>query len=424
MRLKRFGLTLLCLGLTGMFFGTFYAAEPESSVVTAEMPDRPSILPDSAMDIPAEMPVVPEAPATTAVPVTSTAPSKAAESTVVPPAPVKAGNASAPTMPVQEQPRRPEPRNTNEIISAPFEQLKKLYGKPEWTTPEQPAEVDQKPKQPEVVETKTKSPIEEMDLPSLSEQQETERNLEFKLETALKELLLDKYVQVKVIVHYIVTTVPITESNKQISQMRLPGFKNQVWVPIDQKKVTGLVHRLTRYNSIFVVVNQPVSPFDLEVLRQKLNAKIAEIDLETNDFLKVAYVPLAEMPGTEKPMASQPETQSEATDPVEKMPEPEITPEPPKLVSANEQRDVEVKSAKQLLEARTAFFRNDLKEALDKINKAIEMNPDSAQGYAMLGSVYYRLKWYGQAKKHWKKSLELEPDNPLIAQYLERLENE
>ena len=308
----------------------------------------------------------------------------APEATVSPP------NSAAPILKKDTSKKTDEIDLSQEkLLSSPFEQLKNIEG-PETGEKGKDADEEGNPQ------------IKEVEMPSLIEQEHIEYQLQQKLEGLLKTSLGDKYVNVAVATHYVIHTAPITRGQKQISKVKLPGFGDHVWVPTESKKILGLVNQVRRYASIFVVVSKPISKFDYEVVRQTLIEKVQEVDLQNQDILKMVYVPLAER--KEEPVP--------------------LPPVPIAKESKEDARKIEFDASKQLLEARKSYFENDMKSALNKIQKAIEINPKSAQAYAMLGSVYYRLNWNALAKTHWKKSLEIEPNNPLIVQYLERLEEQ
>ncbi|MGK5091046.1 hypothetical protein WDW89_03395 [Deltaproteobacteria bacterium TL4] len=319
---------------------------------------------------------------------------------------------------------------TQKAMTKPFEQIKEL--------PKETSEVSS-----EFIETPYEQKRGEVRLPSTAEQQFAENALRKKLHELLKPLLLKKYVSVTVSSHYVIQTLPISESHKQISRIKLPGFSNHVWVPTETKNVLGLVNQLQVFKTVFIVVNSALSSFEVEVLRQSLDAQVDELNLGSQDRMEIAYVPSSSSQRSEMVSEEQPQTdetkKSEKTaqkDPQQKPTEEPVDPlfsmpvplEPvakagntPDPESESRNQDAEFKSAKRLLEARQEFFKQDYSKALDKIQQAIEYNPRSAQAYAMLGSIYYRLKWKSLAAKHWKKSLELDPSNAVIVQYLERL---
>ncbi len=60
--------------------------------------------------------------------------------------------------------------------------------------------------------------------------------------------------------------------------------------------------------------------------------------------------------------------------------------------------------------------------ALKRIAKVKDLYPDLTRLYNMEGSIYYKLKFYELAVKSWKKSLEINPEQPLVESFVERLE--
>jgi len=83
----------------------------------------------------------------------------------------------------------------------------------------------------------------------------------------------------------------------------------------------------------------------------------------------------------------------------------------------------EPESTKYLLRARTAYFKEDYNRTLDHILKAIEVEPRSAQAYAMLGSLYFTINWKNLAVKYWEMALELDPDNSELEDLVAEVKN-
>ncbi|MDP6382765.1 MAG: hypothetical protein QF385_06070, partial [SAR324 cluster bacterium] len=142
-------------------------------------------------------------------------------------------------------------------------------------------------------ETEDIAESEKGDLPEPTEPQQSlaEQNLEQKLDVLLQELLPQEYVGVTVSIKYFIETVPVSKNLKKIAKIKLPGFDNHVWVPTKSKQIVGIVNQTRSYTTVFVVVNTPISPFNIEVLRQSLSEKLKEINLLKEDVLKVVYVP-------------------------------------------------------------------------------------------------------------------------------------
>lgn len=49
--------------------------------------------------------------------------------------------------------------------------------------------------------------------------------------------------------------------------------------------------------------------------------------------------------------------------------------------------------------------------ALEKLNKAIELNPDNAEAQDAIAVLFERIKEYGPAREHYEKALKLRPDS-------------
>jgi len=81
----------------------------------------------------------------------------------------------------------------------------------------------------------------------------------------------------------------------------------------------------------------------------------------------------------------------------------------------------EPESTAHLLRARTAYFQEDYNRALNQILKAISIEPENSQAYAMLGSLYYTINWKNLALKYWERSLEIDPDNREVEELVAEL---
>ena len=77
-----------------------------------------------------------------------------------------------------------------------------------------------------------------------------------------------------------------------------------------------------------------------------------------------------------------------------------------------------------LLRARQAYFDKDYEKSLRNILKALQVEPNSAQAYAMLGSVYFTLNWKVLAVRYWQRSLALDPDNKELEELVLQLEQQ
>ncbi len=142
--------------------------------------------------------------------------------------------------------------NLEELLAVPFEQIQR---KEESNTT---AEIDDI----------TDSEKEDLPEPTEPQQNLAEQKLEEQLDILLQEMLPQEYVGNSVSIKYFIETVPVSKNLKKISKIKLPGFDNHVWVPTKSKQILGIVNQTRTYTTIFVVVNTPISPFNIEVLRQ------------------------------------------------------------------------------------------------------------------------------------------------------------
>ncbi len=306
-------------------------------------------------------------------------------------------------------------------------------------------------------DNRSKSNNGEVKLPPPPEQRKVERDLEKKIDIIFREVLPKDYVGVTVSIRYILETVPVTKVDKSISKVKLPGFKNNVWVPTQSKKIIGIVNQVRPYTTIFAVVNTPVSLFNVEVIRQILDERIRFLNLTGRDVLRMVHVPFttpakssvntldnaaAELAKKEdgdegktdnkkpdegitdkvNPDAGEGELelddQKKDNETLEDKPEAILEPDPePRRID----QKTRVETARYLLQVRKAYLKEDYDAAITALRRAIELNPFSSQAFAMLGSVYYRLGWNRMAIENWQHSLELDPTNEGLKKYLMRL---
>lgn len=107
-----------------------------------------------------------------------------------------------------------------------------------------------------------------------------------------------------------------------------------------------------------------------------------------------------------------------------KPPKKEIEVEAPPEVDPQEvQIEKEAASSLHLLKARQAYYKKDYKTALEEILRSIEIFPNTARNYEMLGSVYYRLKWEDLAVRNWQRALEFDPNNQRLIDFLARVDD-
>jgi tetratricopeptide (TPR) repeat protein len=78
-------------------------------------------------------------------------------------------------------------------------------------------------------------------------------------------------------------------------------------------------------------------------------------------------------------------------------------------------------SGKYILLAQKFFLANRLQSSLNAVNRAIKLNPYSALAYQIRGSIFYKVRFFGKAKKAWEKALKLDPTLYRVRMYLETI---
>lgn len=206
----------------------------------------------------------------------------------------------------------------------------------------------------------------------------------------------DKLVEVIVHIGY-ARTEKMGAGSKNI---KLPGF-NRFITPSDNNG-PEIVPEFLRLRQVFVIVSDEVAS-ESEAIEEDLVSQ-AEFNRREGDWLRVVPVSMKEqVTGEAAPIEKTAE--EEAAEIERQLPE---TPNEPK-------------STVYLLKARDAYFAGNYDRSLRHILKAIAVEPNSAQAYAMLGSLYYTINWKNLALKYWEKSLSLDPDNNEIDGLVEQL---
>ena len=297
-------------------------------------------------------------------------------------------------------------------------------------------------------------------LPSEVAQANEEQELQKKLSAIFQELLGERFVNLVVNIRYIVKKIPLTKEKSDMEQIQLLGFDDFYWVPVKKKQTLGLVERLDVYRTYTLIVDAPTSSINRKVMNQQIQELVPDSDLDDKDILNLVSITqkikrtdliaqireeiLAEQERQKTDLLQQQEplVEDRSKMPVDEQQEPLVEDVPSMPVDQPEESlvedvpsipvdkpqesivassDMEQEVALYLLRARTAFFQNDLNQALQEITEALQVDPNSAIAYEMLGSIYYRLNWRGLALKNWEKSLALNPENRRLRSYYNQL---
>lgn len=229
-----------------------------------------------------------------------------------------------------------------------------------------------------------------------------------KLVPVIEDFFRDNLVKVHLHLRSISYFAPVTKGGAQLRQVRLPGFESNVWIPAEMQQAAGFLERQQPYVTLFVVIQEPVESNYLQALKQALARNEDGLNFDGKDALEVVVLGKS-LSGVASPASPSPSTTVVLPDKPEPMTSLDVSP------------NLEPQFAERLLKARTAFFGNQLQQALTELNEAIQLSPQSPQAYEMLGSVYYHLNWKRLAIQKWEKALELDPQNQKLRTYLEQL---
>jgi tetratricopeptide (TPR) repeat protein len=80
-------------------------------------------------------------------------------------------------------------------------------------------------------------------------------------------------------------------------------------------------------------------------------------------------------------------------------------------------------STKHIFSAQSLFYKKQYWKSLDETNKALELVPNSAQAYALKGSIYYKMGLSDEAKSSWQQALAIDPTMEQVKTSLARLKS-
>jgi hypothetical protein len=233
--------------------------------------------------------------------------------------------------------------------------------------------------------------------------QQQQQALRDRVMRAARGILGEQLVDVEVNIGYLRTGGgTVGRSAQQPDRIKLPGFNNFI-VPSGEAG-GAIVSDYSRVRQAFVMVSEAsrVSP---DSLARELAAQVG-MDPAQGDTLRVVKVGakggdgMRDLPRDLPPQMPGLEEDDLAIEQRPKRARP-MTPEELK----------EPASTAHLMQARRHYFAGDYQGSLDEIVEAIKTDPNNAQAYAMLGSLYYAMNWRSLAVKYWQRSLEIDPTN-------------
>ncbi|MBU2514409.1 tetratricopeptide repeat protein [bacterium] len=277
--------------------------------------------------------------------------------------------------------------------------------------------------------------------PSSVENRRDEYLLKQRLKPVLMEVLKEEYLGLAVNIKYVLLHDPIVSQKSKISQLKLPGFGTRITITNDPNDIAGYIDKYIRYSTL-TIITRTKQPEAIEMSIAKLIKENENIDIggrDTLSFLVIDEELKKEQPGIEivdqeeKKREDSKEKQKEKVDElVKKLDEDRkekkdrlarLFPELEQPTGPIDPRQ-EAESSKHLISSKKAYYNNDLNTALNEVIEAININPYASKSYEMLGSIYYRLKWYNLALNNWEKALALDPDNTKLGRYIEKAKRE
>lgn len=200
----------------------------------------------------------------------------------------------------------------------------------------------------------------------------------------------------------VVTSVRYAKSEKLAAagdqRAKLPGFNKFITQGEGDEEV--LVSEFIRLRQVMVLISDQ-STSDPETLKNAVESQ-GDLNSKKGDLVKVVKVPADGEPRGDKPREPR-KKRFRAKKPVDP--------------------EREVASTAYLVRARKAFFEGENSRALDYVLKAINIEPNNAQAYVMLGSIYYTMKWHALALKYWEYSLAFDPGNREIEDLASQLKD-
>lgn len=217
-----------------------------------------------------------------------------------------------------------------------------------------------------------------------------------------RSILGDHLVEVSVHIGY-VRMERETPAGQGPERVKLPGFNS--YIVASEGRAPEIVSEFVRVRQVFVVADRDMVGTP-GALARELSASLG-LDADRGDALRVITVNRPGAPALEM-KAEAPDLPPDMTmTSLEELNEglARVEPEPPPDPLK------EAQSTLFLMKARSHYFSGDFQTALDQILQAIAVDPENAQAYAMLGSLYYAMNWKNLAIKYWQRSLEIDPSN-------------
>ena len=71
-----------------------------------------------------------------------------------------------------------------------------------------------------------------------------------------------------------------------------------------------------------------------------------------------------------------------------------------------------------------AYYAGNYQEALGEYKMVTKIMPHSSTAYKRLGSIYFQLKDFDNARLYWEKAIEIDPENLELRRFINQLPNQ
>jgi hypothetical protein len=279
--------------------------------------------------------------------------------------------------------------------------------------------------------------------PSSVEIRREEFLLKQRLKPILQEVIKEQYLGLAVNFRYVLLHDPIVSEKTNVARLKLPGFGTQVTITSNPNDIAGYIDKYVRYRTVIVITKTKL-PEAIEESIGRLLKQNEDLDIGGYDELNylalkeetdgtIAFEPDAKATANQEQQAAAEEAKKDKVDELVKKLDKDrketkdrltrLFPELETPIKSIDPRQ-EAESSKHLILSKKAYYNNDLNAALNEVIEAININPYASKSYEMLGSIYYRLKWYNLALNNWEKALALDPENSKLNKFIEKAKRE
>lgn len=79
---------------------------------------------------------------------------------------------------------------------------------------------------------------------------------------------------------------------------------------------------------------------------------------------------------------------------------------------------------KKIAEAKGKYYTGEFSQMVKLCREVVQVKPDSAEAWGLLGSAYYALGDKNEALRAWKRAIQLKPDDKVLSKFIQELEKQ